>query len=253
MGRRRLETGPPAGEDGMSEVERQILASNPIMEAFGNAKTTRNDNSSRFGNSHEIVGARIRTYLLERSRLVYQPDNERNYHIFYQLLSGAPSKERKDLSLPTNPLEFAYLAGGGANTTIPGVDDAKEFRDTQTALSTVGISVERQWSVFRLLSALLHLGNIKITQSRTDAVLADEDPALALATGLLGLPAADFKKWTIKKQLITRSEKIVTALGSAQASVVRDSVAKFVYSCLFDVSDIYLQAAQLTPSGLWVW
>lgn len=96
--------------------------------------------------------------------------------------------------------------------------------------------MERQWHVFKLLAALLHLGNIKITQARTDAVLADDDPALALATNLLGLPLGDFKKWTIKKQLTTRSEKIVTSLGSAQASVVRDSVAKFVYSCLFDVS-----------------
>ena len=190
-----------------------------------------------FDNSNEIVGARIRTYLLERSRLVYQPESERNYHIFYQLLAGAPSKERKNLSLGTDYDAFAYLAGGGPSSTpIPGVDDAKEFRDTQKALSTVGIAVDRQWHVFRILASLLHLGNIKITQSRTDAVLADDDPALKLATDLLGLPASDFKKWTIKKQLVTRSEKIVTALGSAQASVVRDSVAKFVYSCLFDVS-----------------
>ncbi|KAK8846733.1 hypothetical protein IAR55_005820 [Kwoniella newhampshirensis] len=238
---RRREVG--GDDDGMSEVERQILASNPIMEAFGNAKTTRNDNSSRFGKyieilfdgRHEIVGARIRTYLLERSRLVYQPESERNYHIFYQLLAGAPSKERKDLSLSSNHSDFAYMAGGGPSSTpIPGVDDAKEFRDTQTALSTVGISVERQWHIFRLLAALLHLGNIRITQARTDAVLSDDDPALALATNLLGLPAADFKKWTVKKQLVTRSEKIVTSLGSAQAMVVRDSVAKFVYTCLFN-------------------
>ena len=188
-----------------------------------------------FDSDHEIVGARIRTYLLERSRLVYQPESERNYHIFYQLLAGAPSKERKDLSLATTHMDFAYLAGGGPHAvSIPGVDDAKDFRETQTALSTVGISVERQWQIFRLLAALLHLGNIKITQARTDAVISDDDAALATATGLLGLPANDFKKWTIKKQLTTRSEKIVTALGSAQASVVRDSVAKFVYSCLFD-------------------
>ncbi|WWC87203.1 uncharacterized protein L201_002089 [Kwoniella dendrophila CBS 6074] len=240
-GGRRREIG--GEDDGMSEVEKQILASNPIMEAFGNAKTTRNDNSSRFGKyieilfdkSHEIVGARIRTYLLERSRLVYQPESERNYHIFYQLLAGAPSKERKDLSISSNPLDFAYMAGGGPNSTpIPGVDDSKEFRETQNALSTVGISVEKQWSIFKILAALLHIGNIKITQARTDAVLADEDPSLALATNLLGLPLSDFKKWTVKKQLITRSEKIVTNLGSAQAMVVRDSVAKFIYTCLFD-------------------
>ena len=202
-----------------------------------------------FDNSHDIVGARIRTYLLERSRLVYQPDNERNYHIFYQLLSGAPNKEKKDLSISANPSDFAYLSGvGPAAVKIPGVDDAEEFRDTQTALSTVGIAVEQQWHIFRILAALLHLGNIKITQARTDAVLADDDAALELATNLLGLPKGDFKKWTIKKQLVTRSEKIVTALGSAQASVVRDSVAKFVYSCLFDVSDCLFSWMELTKS-----
>lgn len=229
----------------MSEIERQILASNPIMEAFGNAKTTRNDNSSRFGKYIEvlfdsrnaIVGARIRTYLLERSRLVDQPETERNYHIFYQLLSGAPSKERKDLWLPTDPQQFAYLAGGGPTSSqIPGVDDVQEFRDTQEALSTVGISVERQWSIFRILAALLHLGNVNITQARTDAVLSDEDESLVRATTLLGLSLADFKKWTIKKQLTTRNETVVTNLTAAQATVVRDSVAKFIYSCLFDVS-----------------
>lgn len=168
---------------------------------------------------------------------MYQPEVERNYHIFYQLLAGAPSKERKDLSLTSDYSQFAYLAGGGPSSTpIPGVDDAKEFRDTQTALSTVGIAVEQQWHIFKLLAALLHLGNVKITQVREDAVLSDDDPALALATNLLGLPAADFKKWTVKRQLTVGKDKMTKALSSAQALVVRDSVAKFVYSCLFDVS-----------------
>ncbi|KJD99955.1 hypothetical protein I311_06450 [Cryptococcus gattii NT-10] len=224
------------GEDGMSEVEKQILASNPIMEAFGNAKTTRNDNSSRFGKYIEACNVTfgVLTYLLERSRLTYQPASERNYHIFYQLLAGAPSKERKDLSLSMTPRDFGYLAGGGpTSTSIPGVDDSKEFAITQSALSTVGISIERQWHVFRLLAALLHLGNIKISQIRTDAALADDDSALNIATDLLGIPLSDFKKWIIKKQLTTRNEKIVTSLGSTQALVVRDSVAKFLYNSLF--------------------
>ncbi|KAI5124012.1 hypothetical protein M0805_003844 [Coniferiporia weirii] len=226
-----------------SEVERQILATNPILEAFGNAKTTRNDNSSRFGKyiqilfdgRQEIVGARIRTYLLERSRLVYQPETERNYHIFYQLCAGIPLKERKDLGLDTDVTKFHYLRqGGSASTPIPGVDDAEDFRSTQHALSTVGISVEKQWAVFKLLASLLHLGNVKITQSRQDAVLEDNDPALLLCTRFLGISASDFKRWTIKKQITTRSEKIVTAINAAQATVVRDSVAKFVYACLFE-------------------
>ncbi|KAK7043716.1 Myosin type-2 heavy chain 1 [Paramarasmius palmivorus] len=226
-----------------SEIERQILATNPILEAFGNAKTTRNDNSSRFGKyiqilfdgKQEIVGARIRTYLLERSRIVFQPLTERNYHIFYQLCAGAPSKERKDLGLDTDITKFHYLKQGGPHSTpIAGVDDSEEFRATQQALSTVGISVEKQWAVFRLLAALLHLGNVKITQLRNDSAIDDNDPALLLATRFLGVNLADFKKWTIKKQITTRSEKIVTALNGAQATVVRDSVAKFVYACMFE-------------------
>lgn len=169
---------------------------------------------------------------------MYQPESERNYHIFYQLLAGAPSKERKDLSLPVDTQQFAYLAGGGAQSAqIPGVDDAKEFRDTQTALSTVGIAVERQWHIFRLLAALLHLGNVNITQIREDAILSDDDEALATATNLLGLPKADFKKWTTKRQLTVGKDKMTKNLSQAQALVVRDSVAKFVYSCLFDVSE----------------
>ncbi|EMD34514.1 hypothetical protein CERSUDRAFT_117358 [Gelatoporia subvermispora B] len=232
-----------ASLDESSEVERQILATNPVLEAFGNAKTTRNDNSSRFGKyiqilfdgQQEIVGARIRTYLLERSRVVFQPLIERNYHIFYQLCAGAPLKERKDLGLDTDVSKFHYLNQGGPQSTpIAGVDDAEEFRQTQTALSTIGISVEKQWAVFKLLSALLHLGNIKVTQTRSDAVIDDTDPALQLATRFLGVPLADFKRWTIKKQITTRSEKIISSLNAAQGTVVRDSVSKFVYACLFE-------------------
>ncbi|KAF9002046.1 myosin 5 [Cyathus striatus] len=229
--------------DESSEIERQILATNPILEAFGNAKTTRNDNSSRFGKyiqilfdgKQEIVGARIRTYLLERSRIVFQPLTERNYHIFYQLCAGAPLKERKDLGLDTDITKFHYLKQGGPSSTpIAGVDDAEEFRATQQALSTVGISVEKQWAVFRLLAALLHLGNVKITQLRSDANLDDNDTALLLATRFLGVNLPEFKKWTVKKQITTRSEKIITSLSAAQATVVRDSVAKFVYACMFE-------------------
>ncbi|KAN0075236.1 P-loop containing nucleoside triphosphate hydrolase protein [Tylopilus felleus] len=229
--------------DESSEIERQILATNPILESFGNAKTTRNDNSSRFGKyiqilfdgKPEIVGARIRTYLLERSRIVFQPTTERNYHIFYQLCAGAPLKERKDLGLDTDVTKFHYLKQGGPTSTpIAGVDDAEEFRATQQALSTVGISVEKQWAVFRLLSALLHLGNVKVTQARNEASIDEADPGLILATRFLGVTLSEFKKWTIKKQIATRSEKIITALNAAQATVVRDSVAKFVYACLFE-------------------
>ena len=144
-------------------------------------------------------------------------------------------KERKDLGLDADVTKWNFLRQGGPSATpIAGVDDAEEFRATQHALSTVGIGIEKQWAVFRLLSALLHLGNTKITQMRSDAALDDNDAALQLATRFLGVSLAEFKKWTIKKQIITRNEKIITSLNAAQATVVRDSVAKFVYACLFE-------------------
>ncbi|KAG0015544.1 Myosin type-2 heavy chain 1 [Entomortierella chlamydospora] len=224
---------------GMSETEEQILATNPIMEAFGNAKTTRNDNSSRFGKFTEIqfdkdrniIGAKIRTYLLERSRLVYQPEFERNYHIFYQLVAGAPPSEKKELDLQSIQ-QFQYLRQGGVST-INGVDDAAEFEITQRALSTIGISVQAQWDIFRLLAALLHIGNIQVT-GRNDAIISEDDPSLIIATRVLGIPLGEFKKWLIKKQITTRSEKIVSSLKPDQSLIVRDSVAKYIYSSLFD-------------------
>ena len=226
--------------DSMSETEEQILATNPIMEAFGNAKTTRNDNSSRFGKYIEIlfnkqtdiIGAKIRTYLLERSRLVFQPLKERNYHIFYQLVAGATDAERQELSL--KPVEeFSYLNQGSA-PVIDGMDDKAEFEATKSSLTKIGVSQETQAQIFRLLGALLHIGDVKITATRTDSNLAPDEPALVKACGLLGIDATNFAKWTVKKQLITRGEKIVSNLTQQQAIVVRDSVAKFIYSSLFD-------------------
>lgn len=228
------------GAEAMSETEEQILATNPIMEAFGNAKTTRNDNSSRFGKYIEImfddktniIGAKIRTYLLERSRLAFQPAKERNYHIFYQLVAGASEKERDELSI--FPVEqFDYLNQGNS-PTIDGVDDKAEFEATKKSLETIGVSEDKQASIFKLLAALLHLGNVKITASRNDSVLAPTEPSLELACNILGVSATEFSKWIIKKQLITRGEKITSNLSQAQAIVVRDSVAKFIYSSLFD-------------------
>src|SRR6201996_8590087 len=146
------------GSDSMSATEEAILATNPIMEAFGNAKTTRNDNSSRFGKYIEImfdkktniIGAKIRTYLLERSRLVFQPLKERNYHIFYQLVAGATEEEKQELGL-VSVEEFDYLNQGN-EPTIDGVDDAAEFKDTRDSLTRLGVSVEVQSQLWRILA-----------------------------------------------------------------------------------------------------
>lgn len=224
----------------MSETEEQILATNPIMEAFGNAKTTRNDNSSRFGKYIEImfddktniIGAKIRTYLLERSRLVFQPLKERNYHIFYQMVAGVSEQQRKELDiLPVE--QFEYLNQGNT-PTIDGVDDKAEFFATKASLKTIGIDEEQQNGIFKLLAGLLHLGNVKIGQARTEAVLAADEPSLERACAILGIDAPEFARWIVKKQLVTRGDKIISNLSTAQAFVVRDSVAKFIYSSMFD-------------------
>ncbi|KAI8381580.1 P-loop containing nucleoside triphosphate hydrolase protein [Radiomyces spectabilis] len=222
----------------MTQVERQVLATNPIMEAFGNAKTTRNDNSSRFGkyieiqfdHGRNIIGAKFRTYLLERSRLIFQPPTERNYHIFYQLCAGLSDNDRETLAIG-DYITFKYLNAGGVGE-IPGVNDAQEFDATRHALSTIGIVEGRQANIFTILAALLHLGNLEIT-GRNDAMLLDNDSALQNVTRLLQINPAGFSKWITRKQIITRSEKIVTKLTPVQAHLVKDSVAKYIYASLF--------------------
>ncbi|KAJ7284594.1 P-loop containing nucleoside triphosphate hydrolase protein [Mycena rebaudengoi] len=226
--------------EGASQVEQQIQATNPILEAFGNAKTTRNDNSSRFGKyiqllfdaQHQIVGARVRTYLLERSRLSFQAQTERNYHVFYQMCAGLGAHRLAELGLDTDYTKFHYLNQGGPSATVVG--DVEKFRAMQAALGVVGIDAPKQRAIFELLAALLHLGNISVEQTRTEATIDDADPAMLRAMDFLGVSAAEFKKWTVKKQIITRSDKIVTTLTAPQAVGVRDSITRFVYACLFE-------------------
>lgn len=230
------------------EIEKRILATNPIMESFGNAKTTRNDNSSRFGKylkisfdqNSVICGAKIQTYLLERSRLVYQAENERNYHIFYQMIQGLPENLKQELSLGKCG-DYHYL-NGGKTSVIMGVDDTKDFKDTCEALKIVGIDEHKQFELFKILAGLLHIGNINIQNSRGEAVLAEDDPNLLVACNLLGLDAKEFAKWIIKKKISTRSDNIASSLKYHEAIVARDSVSKFIYSLLFDWLVFYINS-----------
>ncbi|OLY78766.1 Myosin-2 [Smittium mucronatum] len=228
----------------ISQVEEMILATNPVLESFGNAKTTRNDNSSRFGKYLEIefnkkrniTGANIKTYLLERSRLVYQPPNERNYHIFYQLIAAAPPEKRENLGLPSDWKDFNYTNQGGANSgLIVGVDDAKEFQSTCDALKVIGVDSENQWNLFKILASLLHIGEITFTEiGRGGSSISSSNNSLDKVADLLGLKKFEIEKCLTKKVITMRSEKIVSNLTQAQSIVVRDSMAKFVYSHLFD-------------------
>ncbi|KAJ1553895.1 Myosin type-2 heavy chain 1, partial [Cladochytrium tenue] len=243
--------GGPGEPAPSSEVEEAVLSTNPIMEAFGNSKTTRNDNSSRFGKyiqiffsgagatngdsgsgGPRITGASMRTYLLERSRLVFQPKSERNYHIFYMLCAGVPAAERRELAIG-RWADFHYLRQGGVGS-IPGFDDHAEFSIVQQALSTIGISVAIQWDIFKICAALLHVGNIAITDHDGVAAVDEGDAALRQAARLLGVDAGALRRWIVSRQLAARGERIVSPLTRPQAVVARDSVAKFLYASLFD-------------------
>jgi myosin-5 len=148
------------------------------------------------------------------------------------MCAAVPAAERKELAIGSWD-SYNYLNQGGTGV-INGVDDAAEFVITQKALSTVGIPVSTQWDIFKICAALLHIGNITIGSSGDNATLSEDDPSLQHAARLLGLKPSEFRKWIIMKQIVTRSEKIVSNVNQYQATVGRDSVAKFIYSMLFD-------------------
>ncbi|KAJ1667950.1 Myosin type-2 heavy chain 1 [Coemansia sp. RSA 1646] len=236
-------------DEQMTTVESQILATNPVFESFGNAKTTRNDNSSRFGkfldikferHHQKIVGGRIRTFLLERSRVVYQPPTERNYHIFYQLLAGANDKLRANVSIDGEYASwraFHYTRQGGEDSgTISGVNDAEDFAVTDASLEMVGIDSSQRNDIWRTLAGILHLGNVVFsgTESVGSYVDSVSETQFATAAELLGVGEAKLRQWLTKRQIVTRHDHILAKVNKTQALVIRDSIAKFIYSRLFD-------------------
>ncbi|CAN4123715.1 unnamed protein product [Withania somnifera] len=226
---------------GGSGIEDEILKTNPILEAFGNAKTLRNDNSSRFGKLIEIhfsetgkiSGANIQTFLLEKSRVVQCSEGERSYHIFYQLCAGAPGALKEKLNLK-DVSEYNYLRQSNCHS-ISGVDDAEQLRIVMEALDVVHISKEDQESVFSMLAAVLWLGNISFTASdnenHADPVV---DEGLTTVSTLIGCGVEELKLALSTRKMRVRNDDIVQKLTLSQAADTRDALAKSIYSCLFD-------------------
>lgn len=224
-------------------VEQQVLESNPVLEAFGNAKTVRNNNSSRFGKFVEIQfdqngkisGAAIRTYLLERSRVCQVSDPERNYHCFY-MLCAAPPEEIKRFKLG-NPRTFHYLNQSNCYD-LDGIDDPKEYIATRRAMDVVGISADEQDAIFRVVAAILHLGNIEFTKGKEmdSSVPKDEQSWFHLRTvsELLECDEKLLGDSLCKRVIVTRDETITKWLDPESAALSRDALAKTVYSRLFD-------------------
>ncbi|XP_066522959.1 unconventional myosin-Vc [Hoplias malabaricus] len=222
-------------------VEDKVLASNPITEAIGNAKTTRNDNSSRFGkyteisfdSRYQIIGANMRTYLLEKSRVVFQSENERNYHIFYQMCACADQADFKSLRLLSAD-KFNYTCMGG-DSEIPGVDDCADMAETRRTFSLLGLMEDFQRDVFKMLAGILHLGNVVINAAGTDqSSISSSDSHLAVFCELLGVRAEDMSRWLCHRRIVLASETVIKPQPRERAINARDALAKHLYAYLFD-------------------
>ncbi|CAK6967248.1 unconventional myosin-Va isoform X2 [Scomber scombrus] len=230
-----------SGSASEANIEDKVLASNPIMEAIGNAKTTRNDNSSRFGKYIEIgfdtrfriIGANMRTYLLEKSRVVFQADEERNYHIFYQLCASSHLPEFKNLKL-SSANDFLYTRQG-RSPVICGVDDTKELCSTRNAFSLLGINESYQKGLFQVLAAILHLGNVEIKDRDSDSsIIPPNNRHLTAFCELVGVSYQDMAQWLCHRKLKTATETYIKTLPRLQATNARDALSKHIYAKLFN-------------------
>uniref|UniRef100_A0A8C2WXG6 Myosin VIIAa n=1 Tax=Cyclopterus lumpus TaxID=8103 RepID=A0A8C2WXG6_CYCLU len=225
-----------------SWIEQQVLEANPILEAFGNAKTIRNDNSSRFGKYIDIhfnkrgaiEGAKIEQYLLEKSRVCRQAHDERNYHVFYCMLKGMTAEEKKKLGL-SKATDFTYLTMGNC-TMCDGRDDMKEYSNIRSAMKVLMFTDKENWEISKLLAAILHMGNIRYearTYDNLDACEVVRSPHLTTAATLLEVVSKDLMNCMTSRTLITRGETVSTPLSMEQALDVRDAFVKGIYGRLF--------------------
>ncbi|XP_056112680.1 unconventional myosin-Va isoform X1 [Rhinichthys klamathensis goyatoka] len=230
-----------SGSASEANVEEKVLASNPIMESIGNAKTTRNDNSSRFGKyieigfdkRYHIIGANMRTYLLEKSRVVFQADEERNYHIFYQLCASAHLPEFKALKL--GKADNFHYTKQGRNPVIDGIDDAKEMSTTRNAFTLLGVNESYQMGLFRILASILHLGNVEVKDRDSDSsIIPPNNGHLSVFCELMGVTYQDMSHWLCHKKLKTATETYIKPVPKLQAINARDALAKHIYAKLFN-------------------
>uniref|UniRef100_T1JBR9 Unconventional myosin-XV n=1 Tax=Strigamia maritima TaxID=126957 RepID=T1JBR9_STRMM len=223
-------------------ITEQILEASPLLEAFGNAKTVRNDNSSRFGKYLEvhfkngvITGANTTEYLLEKSRIVTQAPEERNYHVFYEILAGLNDEEKEKYGL-TSADKYFYLNQGGS-CEISCKDDGEDFQALLSAVQVLGFSLDEQETIFRILSSVLHLGNIyfhrKPLKHGQEGVEIGSNAEIKWTSHLLQLSPDGIVQALTTKTTEARNEKLMTPLNLDQALDARDAISKALYSRLF--------------------
>jgi myosin-1 len=227
------------------KMKKVIFDANPLLESLGNAKTSRNNNSSRFGKylnlqfnaQGEPVGGFTSNFLLEKSRVTYVQKGERSFHIFYQMLAGAWPELLKSCQLGS-PSDYRYLAQSGAYS-VDGVDDREMFHEVAAAMVTVGISPEEQWYIFSTFAAILHLGNVGLEGQDAPAKLArGSEYSLDMASYLLGVDKTELFG-SINHKTVTmggrRGSVVRVPQNADQSAQIRDALAKELYSRIFDL------------------
>uniref|UniRef100_A0A668A0N4 Myosin-9 n=1 Tax=Myripristis murdjan TaxID=586833 RepID=A0A668A0N4_9TELE len=221
------------------ELEKQLLQANPILEAFGNAKTVKNDNSSRFGKfirinfdvNGYIVGANIETYLLEKSRAIRQAKDERTFHVFYYMLTGAGDKMRSELCLE-NYNNYRFLSNG--NLTIPGQQDKDLFTETLEAMRIMSIPEDEQIGMLKVVSSVLQLGNITFKKERhTDQASMPDNTAAQKVCHLMGMNVTDFTRAILSPRIKVGRDYVQKAQTQEQAEFAVEALAKATYERMF--------------------
>nr|XP_019939612.1 PREDICTED: myosin-9-like isoform X1 [Paralichthys olivaceus] len=221
------------------ELEKQLLQANPILEAFGNAKTVKNDNSSRFGKfirinfdvNGYIVGANIETYLLEKSRAIRQAKEERSFHVFYYMLSGAGEKLRSELCLEDYS-KYRFLSNG--NVTIPGQQDKDMFTETMDAFQIMSIPEEERIGLLKVVSAVLQLGNMSFKKERhSDQASMPDDTAAQKVCHLLSINVTDFTRAILTPRIKVGRDYVQKAQTQEQAEFAVEALAKASYERMF--------------------
>lgn len=232
--------------DGKRKLDRKILDSNPILENWGNAKTTRNGNSSRFGKfmilqysndkRFTLAGATLETYLLEKSRIVHQGAGERNYHLFYMFWAILSDAEKQELEL-YDPRYYRYTNGSGVYTVGPSWDDHEEGTAWMSAMTQIGVSTKDIMSVKQMITGILSLGNVEFDNKSTSA--GDEadpkDPAwVARAAKSFGVDVGAMQKCLVEQMRLIKGEVFFSQRDAKQAAFARDAISKTLYQMMFD-------------------
>jgi myosin V len=239
-----------------------VVHSNPVLESFGNARTLRNDNSSRFGKFLDVrfhtdgrlKSASIQTYLLEKVRLVAPGFGERNYHIFYELLAGLSPKERNEMGLADRqgPRDFHITAVSGTFDRRDGVEDRATYRELRTALTTIGISDQETKQLFSVCCAILHCSNINFLELPSGASDVDpQNPAFRTAINLMGVAPEVFSKSLCYSSIEAGGEVLFKTLTQVQAAKALEGLIKATYTAMFQrlVDRINLKLSQPQTSS----